>query len=153
MKLNELNQKIENYKKGTYIKMVHQSFPCTNKGQIDYHKRVRKVTSSVVRLGLEYSNLASQKGKETQGLPYGYFTKKNYIIENVKNNMFSQQLRVYLSKSVKHKAKVQWYLDDKEVTKEWLYDNGYLTQAQYERKSSIDDCFNISIENIISLGE
>lgn len=149
--MNNLENKIMNIRKGAYTKMEYQSFPCKLKSQTDYHQRVRKVTESVVRLGLEYSHLSENVGKETKGLPYGQWepTKEKYVI----SHKGKRYLRLYTSKCSKHKVKVTWYLDDMVVTKEWLFENGYLTESQYKHQSVKDNCFIVELENIISVGK
>lgn len=145
-------QKLNTIRKGAYTKISYQSYPCKLKSQIAYKDRVRKVTHTIGRFGLTYANLESQKRKEVKPLSYGTWTKKNYIIENVKGDLVTYLARVYISKSPKHKTITKWYLDDTEVTKEWLYENGYLNDTQYKSTSTIEDCYVVNIENIISIG-
>lgn len=156
MTLNELNQVLENRKKGSYTKAIWCSYPLKNKGQIEYSHRVKKVTSGVVRIGIEYSHLSSMVGKEIGPSKKGHkWYTKNYVTAVVDENEVVQQykVRLYMSKSPKHHCEVKWYFDDKEVTKEWLLENEYMTKAQYNHKSNGDTPFiEFSIENLISLG-
>jgi hypothetical protein len=157
MLLVEVNQKVNELKKGAYTKATWCSFPLKNKSQIEYSHRVKKVTSGVVRIGIEYANLSSMVGKEIGPSKKGHkWYSKNYITSVVDENEVVQQykIRLYMSKSPKHRCKTKWYFDDMEVTKEWLLENGYMTQAQYDNKYYGDRPFiEFSIENLISLGK
>ena len=156
MKLKVLNETMANIRKGAYTKAKWQSFPLKNKGQADYSHRIKKVTCGVVRVGLEYANLSSMVGKEIAPRANHKWLNKNYITSVVDENEVVQvyKVRLYLSKSPKHHCNTKWYFDDMEVTKEWLLENGYMTKAQYDKKSYGDTPFiEFPIENLISLGK
>lgn len=155
MLLVEVNQKVNELKKGAYTKATWCSFPLKNKSQIEYSHRVKKVTSGVVRLGIEYANLSSMVGKEIGPSKKGHkWYSKNYITSVVDENEVVQnyKVRLYTSKCKHHRAHTTWYFDDMEVTKEWLLENGYMTQAQYDSVKGEIPFFEVPIENLISLG-
>lgn len=155
MEKQMLDNKIQEIKKGTYTKATWLSFPLKNKSQQEYSHRIKKVSSGVIRLGLGYENLSSMIGKEISARPNHKWLDKNYITAVVDENDMVQycKVRLYTSKSPKHHTTSKWYFDDNEVSKEWLLENGYMTKAQYDKKSYGDIPFiEIPIENLISLG-
>ena len=151
MLLVELNEKVNGLKKGAYTKATWQSFPLKSG---PYKNRIRKVTSGVVRVGIDFSHLSENQGRTTGALNYGTWHKKNYVIENVsKDNVVSYLVRLYPSKCKNHKKTTLWYLDDQLVTSEWLIENGYAKQEQlFKSSNSPLTCFNVGLENLISLG-
>lgn len=154
MLLVEVNQKVNELKKGAYTKATWCSFPLKNKSQIEYSHRVKKVTSGVVRLGIEYANLSSMVGKEISPRANHKWQSKNYVTAVVDENQVVKQykVRLYTSKCKHHRAYTTWYFDDMKVTKEWLLENGYMTQAQYDSVKGEIPFFEVPIENLISLG-
>ena len=151
MTLNELNLLLENKRNGTYTKAIWSSYPLKSG---PYKNRIKKVTSGVVRIGINFSHLSENQGKQTGPLNYGYWQRKNVVIENVdKNNVVSHLVRLYPSNCKNHKKVVEWYFDDKLVSSEWLIENGYAKQEQLFKPNSAPFlCFNVKLENLISLG-
>lgn len=154
MELKVLNKTMANIRKGAYTKATWQSFPLKNKSQMEYSHRVKKVTSGIVRIGLEYANLSSMVGKEITPRANHKWVSKNYITSIVDENEVVQhyKVRLYTSKCKRHRAHTTWYFDDMEVTKEWLLENGYMTKSQYNSIKGDIPFFEVPIENLISLG-
>ena len=151
MLLNELNEKVDGLKKGAYTKATWQSFPLKSG---PYKDRIKKVTNGVVRVGINFSHLSENKGKQTGALSYGSWHKKNYVIENVKKDVVSYLVRLYPSKCKNHKSEVVWYLDNQIVSSEWLIENGYAKKEQLFKSSNEPLlCFNVGLQNLISLGK
>lgn len=133
-------------KNGKYIRMAWFSYPKLKK---EFNGRVRKESSSVVRLGVDYSKLQENVGKEV-GVRTEW-VKKNVVYENVdKNGVVSLNVRVFTSKCKTHKAHSQWYLDGKPITKQELIDMGALSESQAKPFDS--SLFAVKLDNIISLG-
>ena len=142
-------QKIESLKmvgKGKYVRMAWRSFPKLKK---EFNGRVVKETSGVIRLGIRYSNMEENKGKEIKPLAtnlkwyYG-----NIVLQNTSTNDLN--VRVYTSKCKTHKSVVQYYLDNEPITKQELIDIGALNASQ--SKSFDGSLFTVKLDNIISLG-
>ena len=133
-------QAIENNKKGAFINVEYE----TTKKPLAKHKDsiIKKHSKGVYRLGIDYKNMAVNKDKQTGPMLYGAFEIKNYLIEY--NGKY--YLRVYVSHN--HKTESQWTLNGEKVSKQYLIDNGYISNT----KSQPVECFNISIENIIKIG-
>ena len=142
MKLETIIETIKTIKKGTFISIEYK----TIKKPLAKHKEsiIEKHSIGTYRLGIEYANMAANKDKETGPLPYGSFKLdfKDYIIEYGDK----KYLRVYTS--VKHKTISKWFLNGVETTKEYLIENGYISNS----KSKPTECFNINIDNIIRIG-
>lgn len=146
MLLQELINKLQNVKKGAFVKISYKSQPKLLKAHKE--EQVEKVTNGVYRLGISYANMKINKNKITGSLPFGEWVGglENYIITHTnKNGETKTYLRVY---TTKHHAKVKWVLNGQETTKQHLLDNGYFN----ENKSTHTELFIVPIENVISIG-
>lgn len=137
---------IDGLPKGSYVKFKWFSMPCTKK---DFKDRVRKETTSVVRLGVNYGNLKENDGKEIQPLPtYLKWYYKNIILQNVNTNALL--VRVYTSKVKNYTPSVQYFLDGEPITKQELIEMGAFSPSQL--KSFDGNTFNVKLDNLISIG-
>lgn len=138
MKLEEIKKTIENIKRGKYTRITYQSETPRN-GNI-----YLKITTMVVRLGIEYKNTNYAKQKDTTGSLKGKtWVTYGYILQG-KTDLL---LRVYNSFSPKHRAKSKYYCNGKEITKEEYNDGVKKTSS-----NNIIPCFDIKIKNVIALG-
>jgi hypothetical protein len=146
MKLELFAKFVESYVNGSYVKMEWKSVKKTLKA----HKSdiVEKVSVGVNRLGIEYSNLSSVN-RPSQGLAYGEFMEnlEKFIIE-YKGTYY---LRVYPSKSSSHKITSVYYLNGEPTTKEYLIENGICSESALKGSTDELDCFNIKLDNLISI--
>lgn len=132
--------------KGTYFKMSWYSLPKLKK---EYNGRVRKETSSVVRIGVDYANLQENDGKEIQARPSSLkWYYKNIVLQNVNTNTLNVQ--VYTSKIKNHHSITQYFLDGAPITKQELIDMGALSPSQ--AKPFDGNTFMVKLDNIISIG-
>ena len=146
MTYEQVIQAIEKIKKGAFYKMTY----ATKKTPLAKHKGdlIEKHSSGVYRFGIGYYNMEKNKEKEIRPSTKGDFQEgyKNLIIERIdKNGNKVYYLRVY---TTNHKTTSQWTLNKEKVTKEYLIENGYLSN----RPSQPIDCFDVNIENIIEIG-
>ena len=139
-------EKLGMVKYGKYVRLAWFSYPKVKK---EYNGRIKKESSSVVRLGVDYSNLQENVGKEV-GIRSEWI-KKNIVYENVdKNGIVSLKVRVFTSKCPTHKANTQWYLDGELIAKQELIDMGILNDST--AKPFDGTTFTLNLDNIISLG-
>ena len=138
MELKELLKAIENIKKGKYTKITYQSETLKN-GNV-----YSKITTMVVRLGINYKKIKYAINKDTTGELKGKtWIMYGYILQGKTDIL----LRVYNSFSPKHRAKSVYYCNGKEITKE-----EYNNALNKKPSSNIIPCFDIKIKNIIALG-
>jgi len=128
---------LANVKKGRYISL---------KKVKDYGKGVTKESDLVIRLGVNYANMAINKDRQTpiQSLPWGSWVPglENLVIEH-KGNYY---LRVASSYSSNNKS--TYYLDGVQITKE----DAIGIIGEKKLKSGNPDVYNIKFENILSIG-
>lgn len=147
MTLEKVLQAIEKVKKGAFYRMTY----ATKKKPLAAHKEdiIEKHSSGTYRFGIGYYNINGNQDKERKPSTKGGFMEdqNNFIIERIdKNGNKVHYLRVY---TTNHKTTTEWTLNGQPTTKEWLQDNGYISKS----KSQPVDCFDVNIDNIISIGE
>ena len=131
---------ILNIKKGAFTKINYFS---------DKGNGVIKTTKCVVRLGINYGNIKHNKNKVVGSLPWGQWVNglEGYVIEHTnKKGEYKQYLRLYTS-AIKS-MDIQYTLNGVATTKEELINNGLLK----DKPSNIEDCFNVPMDHIISIG-
>lgn len=138
MKKEMFETKIAVIGKGRLTKAVWKSVK--TKGE----NVVEKISSGVVRLGIKYSNLKSNKDIVTKELPYGTYAIQDYLIEHNGN----YQVRLYPSVCKNHRVFVEYLLNGKPTTKQELIAMGLVDN----KPSKARTCFNVKLENLISLG-
>lgn len=139
-------EKLGIVKNGNYVRMAWFSYPKVKK---EFNGRIRKESTSVLRIGLSYANLQENIGKEV-GVRTEW-VKKNVVYEDVdKNGVVSLKVRVFTSKCKTHKATTKWYLDGQPITKQELMDMNALSNSV--AKPFDGTTFSIKLDNIISLG-
>lgn len=140
MELTTLQTTLETLKKGTYTKITFQSVG-TKKGY-----EYKKITTMVVRLGIDYKNLSENKEKDTFGELKGksHLDYNNYLLGGKDGKIL---LRVYPSKNPHHKTKTKYFLNGVEVSK-----LDYNKALDIKPRTNGLLCFDVNISNIISLG-
>ena len=150
----EMVEKIKSAK-GEFIKASWKSNPkpaAAHKGVL-----LEKVTTGVVRAGINYANLSAVKDAieaggrgEVQSLPWGEWSMFPYVI----NHYGKEYLRLYPSEGINHVPRSIYYVNGEEVDKETFA--GYLTPSESKKllEPSEDDrplCFTIKMENLLPL--
>lgn len=142
MTLQETFKLIETIKKGAFTKISQRT---TKKPLAKYKdSTIEKYTDLVVRMGISFQNMKQNQNRITGPLPWGQWMAgyENYLIEH-NGKVY---LRLYTDDI--HSVKSVWYLNGKETTKQYLEENKIIG-----KKSSKDShCYNILIDNIISIG-
>lgn len=152
MTLNELLEELKNVKKGSYrrIELVRQAHTLKS-SPVEITKR----SIIVGRLGLNYKHIQDQELQQRLANPQEGAQQRSSWASKVENNDFlivnnktgAYYLEVYTARNTKHKAKVSYMVDNKEVSKESIQD--YLLSS--EKRSNSTLVFSIPIENILSI--
>ena len=149
MTLEELCDKIAHIIRGTFVKATWQSVVPTPKK--DGHVVV-KVTTGVVRLGVDYRNIASVKaaGLGTNSLPgedqWKYFP---YVIEG-KTGLKLRVTRV--NNPIRH-PRSYYLVDGQRMTKDEVAATGYVAPSYLEPRSADSPIFTVMAENVLALGK
>lgn len=138
MTLENIIETIKTIKNGTFTILNYQSE--TAKGENNY----LKVTTMVVRIGVEYKNTKYAINKDTSGELKG---KVWYLYKYILEGKTDYLLRVYPSNNPHHRAKSKYYCNGKEITKE-----EYNKALNKKPSSNAIPCFDVKIKNVISLG-
>lgn len=117
---------------------------------------INKITTAVVRSGIDYSNLKSVKEgiandeREAVGeLPWGQWLDFPYIIGH--NN--KKYVRLYPSKAPNHVPKVKYFVNGKETPKANVLH--FLTPSARQRmeQPTANECFTLNVDNILDVIE
>lgn len=149
MELSELCDRVARIIRGTFVRATWQSVVPTPKK--DGHI-VIKVTTGIIRLGVDYRNIASVQaaGLGTNPLPgedqWKYFP---YIIEG-KSGLKLRITRV--NNPIRHPH--SYYLvDGKKMTKDEVVATGYVAPSYLEPHSVDSPIFTVKVENVLALGK
>jgi hypothetical protein len=142
--------------KGSFVKAYWKSNP---KPAAAFKNIIlEKVTSAVVRAGIDFSNLSSVKTAiengergEVQSLPWGQWKMFPYIIEHKDANY----IRLYPSNGNNHIPSSTYYADGCVIDKQTFA--GYLTNSEREKllnpEENRPECFTIKAENVLGTEE
>jgi hypothetical protein len=117
---------------------------------------VTKVSSVLVRGGIDYSNLSAVKEARENGeipseeesvLPWGTWEIFPYVI----THKGQDYIRLYAGTLSNFKPTVQFYIDGKEVTKEAITPLCLASETAEKPEREIK-CFTVKAETIVSLG-
>lgn len=126
---------INGIKKGRYVSLVRKK---------EYKQGVTKITKDTVRLGVDYSNMKINAGRETGSLPWGHWVKgyEGLVIEHKGNNY----LRV--TSSYSGNASSRFFMDGAEISAS----EAAAIIGDKEAHPSARDVFDVKFDNIVSLG-
>lgn len=139
METNEILKVLKSKRKGTYSSLTKIK---------DFGNGVVKETEMTVRLGVDYSKLSSNEGRQTGSLPWGKWVEglENYVIEHTdKKGNHNMYLRVTSSGS--HISKSKYLLNGQEVDKSVV--ESMIGSKKLESKES--EVYNINFKNITKL--
>lgn len=115
----------------------------------DYRGRIKKETIGNFRIGVTFGNMAINKNKIVGSLPYGYFEFANEIIYSPTSN--THQLRLTKTMNKNSKPIVNWYLDNKPITKEELISMNALGSSQRKDNKEEVIVFNVKLNDIVEI--
>ena len=143
MEMEKVIEKAKAIKKGAFVKIEFYSDP--KKLAAGKTVEIVKKSKGVFRLGINYAHLKINAGKVTGEL-MGKVWKDgdtNYILQSEKTGKY--MLRVYTTKTA---TRSEWFENGVKTTKQALVDRKLVS----DRKSGFTPCFDLAIENIISIG-
>ena len=159
MKINEITKVMENKKKGTFLSIGWQREIASSKAKKEGIS-VIKTTDTIVRWGLKsYKNtrryLAQEAvkealGQQTEQKEYKPWSKQitPYLLQHLSN---PEKLYLLVYPVVrKNIAKVHYYINGVEATKQEVIDSGYCNASEFT-KDELPLVMNPSIENITHL--
>lgn len=138
--------------KGQFARVKFQSIiaPSANFKGIE----IKKVTSAIVRCGINFANLTSVKQgiennerSEVQNLPWGTWKKFPYVIEHKGQNY----LRLYPSVNTNHIPKVTYFVDGIETKKVKVMELVTPSKAKEMKLHSTPECFTIKESNLLAM--
>ena len=140
MEKEKIIEKLNQIKKGVYTRIVYKKEIAPN---------CFKLTSSVVRLKVNYYNLKSVLNRQKSGETSKTRTYTDLIL--MENTIFQNKegklkLRVYTTKN--HKAKSVYYLNGQEIDKRTLIEMG----IEKEKEHRDLDMYTIMFDNIVAIG-
>lgn len=132
----EIFEKLKEIKKGRYISLRKTK---------DLGSGVTKVSDLVIRLGVDYSKMKINEGRQTGSLPWGHWVEgyEQLVIEH-KGIYY---LRV-ASSYTKHNRSY-YYMDGQEITKA----EALSVVGAKKMESKNPDIYNIRFDNIIHIGK
>lgn len=132
--------------KGQFFKVEFKSEPKLAAAHKD--KVLIKYTKVVAR-NVNYGNMKAHKDTEIQSLKgLEWVPNTNGLILK---KVGEEQYYLRLNTVPNQKPTVKWVLDGKEVSKEYLQENGILQPSYWNRKTTTDT-FNVKLENVLSIG-
>ena len=118
--------------------------------------KITKITSAVVRSGIDFANLTSVKDGSANGernevgsLPWGTWINFPYII----GHNDKEYVRLYPSLSANHIPKVSYFVDGIETPKAEILQ--YLTASNVKKltESNTPECFTLTSTNVLDIVE
>ena len=137
MKSEKVFEILRKVKRGRYISL---------KKTKDLGHGVTKVSEMIVRLGVDYSNMKINEGRQTGSLSWGHWVEgyEGFALEH--KGVYD--LRVTSSYS-KHVKSSYYDMDGEEISR----DQAAAIVGEKRIASSNPDVYNIRFESIISIGE
>lgn len=145
--------------KGQYVTARWKSIVKTSAQYSDLN--IEKITSAVVRAGIDFANLSSVKegienGErgEVKPLKWGSWKQFPYIIEHTKKSgEYNEYVRLYPSNSPNHIPSVSYFVDGVKTTKNEIME--YLTPSDAKKLTSGEkpECFTLTSTNILDIVE
>lgn len=147
--LEEIKKIIDNNNGGTIHNFEWQRPLKDSEVKKAFRGRIEKSTIGNYRINLSYQKMKINEGIQTQELPWGQWLVgyENSIIE-YKNNYY---LRLTPTFNCNQKSKVQWYLDNKPITKKELIEMDALGASQVKEKEEEIKCFVVNIQSLVSI--
>ena len=158
MNLKEIINKLNNYKKGTFIRIGWKS-EIESKAAEKIGIKVIKESEATVRLGVTYSHLkkikesiSAKENKEGESrAPWFKRSSLFGLLIEHKNDNSKQYLQMFpIGRN--GNPKVYYFVNGQPIMKEQLQQTGYCNNSVFTPKGEVT-VFNIPIENIRFIGK
>jgi hypothetical protein len=139
MEMKEILEVLRSKRRGTYASLTKVK---------DYGNGLIKETDMTIRLGVNFANLESNKGRVIGQLPWGHWVPglENYVIEHTdKKGNHNMYLRVTSTNA--HISKSRYLLNGQEVDKS-VAEEMIGTKKLSSKESEV---YNVNFKNIIRL--
>lgn len=139
MEMKEILEVLRSKRRGTYVSLTKVK---------DYGNGLVKETDMTIRLGVNFANLESNKGRVIGQLPWGQWVSglENYVIEHTdKKGNHNMYLRVTSTNA--HISKSRYLLNGQEVDKA-VAEEMIGTKKLSSKESEV---YNVNFKNIIRL--
>lgn len=156
MTLNELMEKVNKIRKGTFTRIVYTTEPTLSAAGRKAGVTVIKKTEKVVRLGVQYNNIEAVKEAEAARTEPKRETAAwcHWIVKDIlaKHNTKEAYYLSFAYAKDGHNTKTQYFLNDKPITKAELQDSGYVIPSYFTSNGDIPVVQKVNIDNIVELG-
>lgn len=156
MKYEELKKELAKRRKGTLLSIEYKSTPTLTAQAKRDGTQLEKITKTVARFGVNYSNIKAVKEQRELDKQNGIVRQEKTIWWNLLDNNTIKEHKtngnkyLTLTTSKIARPKTKYLLNGKEITKEQLQQSGLVINSYFAEKEPIQQ-YDINIDNIISI--
>lgn len=158
MKIEQLKERLENYKPGTFIKIAWEREIGNAKAKKAGIK-ITKKCEGIVRACINYNNLTAIKNISAAAITEkkeSWFEHASKGLVRNKRDISKLYLQVFPVNTKKIKSNVHLdsadvYFEDGSVSFDELYKFGYINKSDLPNSNKIDT-FTLNVDNILSFG-
>lgn len=147
MKINELLNKLESYRAGTFVTLGWERDVSSAKAK-KLGIQVMKSSSGLIRTEVDYNNLKAVQGME-RGDKESWFEHFNKGILQSKKDPSKKYLQAFPVPG--KKFNVRMFVNGVEEDAQSLYEKGLITKAALGNTCELDT-FTVSVDNIVNFG-
>ena len=156
MKLNELIKALEVIKKGTFVRIVYDTeLPSTALAR-SCGVKITKRTEKVVRLGVNYHNIAEVKKLEAERTEPKRQTTSwcHWEIPNIiaKHNTKDDYYLSFATVKYGSHTRSKYYINGDEATYTMVAEGPFVQQSYFKSSNGFTPIQKIKVENIVELG-
>lgn len=158
MEYLQVKKELAKRRKGTLISVEYKSSPTLNAQAKASGIKVEKITKTVARFGVNYSNIKAVKEQRELDKQNGIVRQQKTIWWNwldngtIKEHNTNGNKYLTLTTSKIAKPKVKYLLNGKEITKEQLQEQNVIINSYWNEKEPIQQ-YDVNIDNLIKIKE
>lgn len=153
MKLQIASKKVHDVRKGSYVSILWERDAKVKK---NCSAIIKKRTKAVVRVGINYENMAvtkekRQAGIEAKGLQWGVWNDYPYFIKHTPKGSSAcvDYLRAYMGNQ--SQVETEWFMDGRKVDKSQISD-WLLASEKKNDEIQAGNPITIKVNDILSIG-